>query len=1270
VTHPRTAGKFIEIGNERFLVKGVSYGTFAPSERHGQFPRFEQVRADFALMARSGFNTVRTYTVPPLSLLDEAARHGLRVMIGLPWSQHVAFLDDRRLTREIRREIAGHVRMLGSHPAALMFAVGNEIPPSVVRWHGPKRVTRFLEDLCAEARSASPNSLLSYVNYPPTEYLELDCFDVCAFNVYLHREADLRAYLARLQQIAGTRPLLLAEAGADSIREGADGQAAITAMHIRAAFEEGLCGAVAFSWTDEWWRGGNHIDDWAFGLVDKERRPKPALPEVSAAFASAPFPHDRKQTWPRVSVVICAYNAADTLEDCLDSLGRLNYPDFEVIVVNDGSRDATGEIAERYPVRLISVPNGGLSAARNIGLSAATGEIVAYTDADVRVDPDWLTYLVQPFLTSDVVGSGGPNVVPPDDPFVAQCVARAPGGPTHVLLDDRIAEHVPGCNMAFRREALLAINGFNPVYLRAGDDVDICWRLQAKKWRIGFAPSALVWHHHRPSIKAYWRQQVGYGEGEAWLDAHHPEKFVHGNMLWHGRIYSPLPFIRSLSERRVNSGIWGTAAFPSVYSTSVHPLQLLPHSPAWQALATVSLVGGAVTFATGLTGLAVLLLLLGALGWLSTITRCLRFGWRSDLRNLASVRGVVSRTSHRLLIAWLHFLQPLARFVGRMRGKWSPPETIDPARAMRLTWKAPIATLSDMLASARLLIGGAPQDRFWSETWTSSEALLTELTGLLRASRPARAIHVDDGFRADRDLSISVGKWGWLDVRSLIEEHGGPKCLLRIAMRLRMTIVGVALAMILLLALVVARTIILVEWPWGSIGCAIAVALIASRAAWQTSAAVSAARAAVERAAFTVGMTPIRLGMRSRPRRFFRPRLASFVQPALALMLPLLVADVVNNGTSFLRDTGPLPDVSPIATVEPADAIPFFTRMPQIAGDIAVSGSGELLFADARRGVIHHFGIAAINDPTGVAAIVNNSDDQDDQQVVSSDWRVNSPTAVALGPDGDLYIADARSHRVSRIHGDTGEIMTVAGSGEAMFDGDLKPAATAALNTPNGVAVDADGNVYIADSGNNRVRMVSAATGLIHTIAGTGEAGSPDADEIALGDGGPARDALLQAPMDVAVGPEGDIYIADMGHHRVRVIDGGTGIITTIAGDGIPRSAGDGGPARGASLAGPIGLALSSSRGQVTVYVAEYLGGNVRVITRGGRISTVHATRRFRSASRLAYLRAGWLYVMDDKGAVTLVNTSRGEPVQVAAAVMPRPQRHEVVVPLAGQPIR
>jgi GT2 family glycosyltransferase len=160
------------------------------------------------------------------------------------------------------------------------------------------------------------------------------------------------------------------------------------------------------------------------------------------------------------------------------------------------------------------------------------------------------------------------------------------------MLDDRVAEHIPGCNMAFRRDALLAINGFNPIYLRAGDDVDLCWRLQAKGYKLGFAPSALVWHHHRASVKAYWRQQVGYGEGEAWLEAHHPEKFAGRNVIWRGHIYSPLPFVRALRTKRVNSGVWGTAPFPSVYNTHSNPLGFLPHSAHWQAASTLLLIAG------------------------------------------------------------------------------------------------------------------------------------------------------------------------------------------------------------------------------------------------------------------------------------------------------------------------------------------------------------------------------------------------------------------------------------------------------------------------------------------------------------------------------------------------------------------------------------------------------------------------------------------------------------------------------------------------------
>src|SRR5262249_59658885 len=129
-------------------------------------------------------------------------------------------------------------RELADHPAVLAMAVGNEIPPGVVRWHGRVRVENFLRQLYEDAKGIAPGALFTYVNFPPTEFLDLSFFDICAFNVYLHREPELRAYLARLQHIAGQKPLLLAEAGADSMREGEEGQAAITAMHVPTPFHD------------------------------------------------------------------------------------------------------------------------------------------------------------------------------------------------------------------------------------------------------------------------------------------------------------------------------------------------------------------------------------------------------------------------------------------------------------------------------------------------------------------------------------------------------------------------------------------------------------------------------------------------------------------------------------------------------------------------------------------------------------------------------------------------------------------------------------------------------------------------------------------------------------------------------------------------------------------------------------------------------------------------------------------------------------------------
>jgi len=1205
-------------GGERFRIKGVSYGTFAPDGKGDHFPEAERVAEDFAAMAALGINTVRVYTPPRPALLDEAARHGLRVMVGLPWSQHVAFLDDRRLTRAIRRDLVAHVRALGDHPAALLFALGSEIPAGVVRWHGRLRVERFLRELYADAKGAAPESLFTYVNFPPTEYLDLSSFDVCAFNIYLHREPELRAYLARLQHLAGHKPLLLAEAGADSIREGAEGQAAITEMHVRAALEEGACGAVAYAWTDEWWRGGRAVDDWAFGLVDRERRPKPAAAAVAAAFADAPYPTAVRERWPRVSVVVCAYDAADTLEDCLSSLAALDYPDYEIVLVNDGSHDATGEIARRHArtdgrLRVIDTPNQGLSAARNVGLAAATGEIVAYTDADVRADPDWLTFLMQPLLDApDVVGSGGPNVVPADDPPIAQCVARAPGGPTHVLLDDRTAEHVPGCNMAFRRATLLEVGGFDPIYVRAGDDVDICWQLQGRGWRIGFAPAALVWHHHRASVRAYWRQQVGYGEGETWLMAHHPEQFLEGKMRWRGRIYSPLPFVRSLAGTRVNAGVWGTAAFPSVYRTDVHPFAFMPHSIRWQALSLTLVLVGVLLMALGLAGTGVwaspALLAAGLAGLAVTLARNAAYALRSDL---SGVPG--SHLRHRATIAYLHFVQPLARAWGRVRGMLAPPEVVRGPQAARPTMEIRPG-VRDVRRGLLLASGGAAEDRFWSERWAAVEGLLARLTERLRRARPACTVAVDDGWSADRDVSVLVGRWAWLDLRALVEEHRDGKCLIRIGTHLRPTALGVAAAVALGLALTVAASAgFAYRWPAAGVAAA-GLTLGLGVFVWaRTARAAATVRQALERVSAALALAPLR------PEPARAPLLAPSLLSTYGLRsAPLFVLTILSLGAStfLLRDAA----ISQVIQYGPR-----MSAWLDTPGGLAIGPAGHIYLADAHSDAIRRIDATTLTsatyagDPGRGAGFTGDGGPAARAQLAE-------PDGIAFAPDGDLIVADSENHRIRRIDRETGVITTIAGSGVPGWNGDGLPALETAFDQPSAVACAPNGDIYVADTMNNRIRRIDHVTGLVSTVAGNGRV----AEDGPVGDGRSATEARLFMPSDVALGPDGDLYVADTHHNRIRVVDRATGRIRTVAGSGAFGNAPDAVPATEGALSAPTGIALLPGAGGLTLFIADSYNAVVRRIGPDGVMYRVEAGETLLVPARVAFAPAsGWLYVTD-----------------------------------------
>jgi GT2 family glycosyltransferase len=740
----------VRLDGAKRYIKGVTYGTFADEAAGVPYPAADTVDSDFAAMAASGVNAVRLYTAPPRWILDAAHDHGLKVMVGLAWEEHVAFLDDRRRAASIVERVARETAECAGHPAVLCYAVGNEIPSSIVRWHGSRKIERFLERLYETVKSVDREGLVTYVNYPSTEYLQLPFLDLVCFNVYLESEERLGAYLTRLHNIAGDRPLLITELGLDSYRHGEDVQAETLERQLRTTYASGCAGAFVFAWTDEWHRGGAEIADWHFGLVDRHRMPKPALQAARRAFDDAPF--GSETSWPRASVVVCTHNGEQTIGACLEALSGLDYPDYEVIVVDDGSTDATAEIAAGFDVELIRTDNRGLSSARNTGLAHATGEIVAFTDDDAFPDNEWLRYLASGFAGGDHAGIGGPNLPPDDSGVVESAVADAPGGPIHVLLSDEIAEHIPGCNMAFRRGALEAVGGFDDQFRIAGDDVDICWRLQERGWTIGFSPAAVVVHKRRGSVRAYLKQQLEYGKAEALLERKWPEKYNRGGHLaWAGRVYGGSR--RAQRRGRIGYGTWGSNLFQSLYDRTPSTIGTLPLMPEWYlVLAVLAALSVAGIFErplvpwTASAPVRVELLLLAAAAAMLAI-KAAATAWRAP----TGAGGLRVRA----LTTLLYLLQPLARLVGRLRRGLTP---------WRRRGEFPFA------------LPWPRRRQIWSERWQSQSERLYELERCLRR----RCMTVRRGGEYDRwDIHVRVGPLGAARLRLGVEEHGNGSQLVR-----------------------------------------------------------------------------------------------------------------------------------------------------------------------------------------------------------------------------------------------------------------------------------------------------------------------------------------------------------------------------------------------------------------------------------------------------------------------------------------------------------
>jgi O-antigen biosynthesis protein len=755
-------GKFFRRGAEKFYAKGLAYGPFAPNAQGEPFASPEQTARDFALVRESGANLLRVYHVPPRWFLDLAAEHDLLVFIDVPWDRHLCFLDSEKQRAAAREAVRRTVHDCARHPAVFAYSLANEIPPDVVRWSGAEAVADFIDELVLEAKQVDPECLCAFTNFPPTEFLHPQSPDFVCFNVYLHQPQPFRNYLARLQMMADAKPLVLGEFGIDSLREGEAQKCETLSWQIESAFRGGLAGAVVFSFTDDWFRGGRQIEDWKMGLTTAERLPKESFRVVQKMFRAAPhFPLSRH---PKVSVVVASFNGDRTLKGCLDSLEKLNYPDYEIILVDDGSTGTTPQIASLHPrARFIRHDhNRGLSAARNTGIAAAAGEIVAFTDADCRADEDWLYYLVGDLVGSGFAGMGGPNLLPPEDSPVAAAVMVSPGGPAHVMFDDRHAEHVPGCNMAFYRWALAEVGGFDPIFRRAGDDVDLCWRLQQAGCKIGFSPAAFVWHCRRSNVGAYLKQQRGYGEAEALLVRKHPEYFnSFGESIWRGRIYAPSNFGVLLRRPIIYHGLFGSGMFQTLYASQPALTLMFCTTLEYHVLVTLPLWVLSVTF-RHLLPVAVTSLLL-------SLGVCAVAGAQ------ASLPKGRRRWWSRPLVALLFFLQPIARGWERY--------------AARLRLRPLATTARETLDSVALRDGHERLDeaRYWAEHRVERVEFVN---GILQQLERLRWPNRSDIGWSEFDVEIHGSRWCNLQLTTVAEEHAAGKQMLRCRLRARWSLLA------------------------------------------------------------------------------------------------------------------------------------------------------------------------------------------------------------------------------------------------------------------------------------------------------------------------------------------------------------------------------------------------------------------------------------------------------------------------------------------------
>jgi O-antigen biosynthesis protein len=802
LTQPVTAhGKFLSRAGSKFFLKAMRLD--GPSKTDGLSAMVE-LRARLTQLRGANTTTVIVKAAEADTVISIAAATGLHTLIEVPVSAER--LLDRAGLKALRSELQAWARRFVGRPGLIGFLLSPAISADWLRMAGVGRVQSALAALVRYLKRHSGDGLVAVCHQPATRALAALDEDFLYSSVSGFSGHELANYIVGLHNIAESRPVVVElEAGCGDQDE-----------RVGCAFAAGVAGVVAPSFAPP-----PRSDSLAMIAIE----PDEVLPFV-ALNGNCP-PALRKP--PMVSVVICAYNAERTMEACLKSLRELDYPNYEVVVVDDGSRDQTAEIAACFPeFRLIRQSNKGLSVARNVGMQAALGEIVAYTDSDCVVDPHWLTLMVGAMTAKGFDGCGGPNYAPHEDSRVAACVAGSPGAPCHVLTAEDRAEHLAGCNMMFRKTVLQQIGGFDPQFTAAGDDVDICWRALDAGFVLGFCPAAFVWHFRRNTVKAYYNQQRGYGKAEAMLYFKYPERFnALGQVTWRGRIPGlarTLPGARSLVA-------WVKTAnghFQTIYEPPMGLLRFLPQTIEWSALWSAVL---ALSLLAGFSVLPALAML--ALGpvW------ALYYAWKAPLERCHQSLGT------RLMVAALAYTGPMFRTITRYRYRLAGREGVESMPRQR-----PAIELRRRLLKLS----------YWSDNGVNRDGLLDRLVRLF--TRAAMPVRVDSGWN-DYDLEIQPDAWTRVRIKSADEEHEGGKYKTVVQAQVRLsTLTKVALGLSVLAA---AAAALIVGTPTVDLTLIGLIAVIASLALSEGIDSGRTAYWAIEQCAAELGLIP--LGVPSAP---------------------------------------------------------------------------------------------------------------------------------------------------------------------------------------------------------------------------------------------------------------------------------------------------------------------------------------------------------------------------------------------------------------------